>query len=543
MAKTTISKRKQQDKRVEDMNRLISNNLVLNNNSVINTPAGSSVPSRSSLSRPADAVGDYLTGSNMLEEVNVTPQSQPQAQAQGIIYDGNNPWQGAEVGPRLSPTELAALNTPDESGVTPAERQRTQAPVDKNNFASTYDFSGMVPNQQNAFDTVSNRAEAEMKFGRANNPSGTLPSGAGYNHYTPLGEDYEDYKTNFGTEFDITDPTKRQNLLDIFNPASPRNQTPERQAWLKEITANNPGILNNPEELARLATDNKPGPVHSLIKTSRDRGTIDKLDPLDVSVDIPQNFDLTEGKPGTPGIDIDQPGTGIDTRPEWMRYAPLAQGALALAKPPELEKLTASTVSTGLLDPKLVDEQTMRAGIDASVRGNVGALSNVTGGSGSAQRAALLAAGVSGAGVTSDAFLASNTANNQARMAADQYNIGTQTAVAGQNASAINAAESYNVGAQNAQDQEMFDTRLSMVQDTLDSAGKIGQENRWANINDRRAILAGENTLDQGFVQNPILPTSKDTFFGRTSGKQNRSAGGGTISVKLDKSGIKSSLL
>ena len=67
-------------------------------------------------------------------------------------------------------------------------------------------------------------------------------------------------------------------------------------------------------------------------------------------------------------------------------------------------------MSTGYLKPQLVDEMSMRAGIDQANRANTGALGSVTGGSASAQRAGLLGGGSNYMNAINNAFLQGNMA-------------------------------------------------------------------------------------------------------------------------------------
>ena len=200
--------------------------------------------------------------------------------------------------------------------------------------------------------------------------------------------------------------------------------------------------------------------------------------------------------PGNPGwVDEGQTDTGggesiPDPKPptpsttNWLRYAPIA-GALPglgmdlFGKKQKWENYDPVTMSSGLLNPQLVDEMTMRAGIDSANRGNIGALSNVTGGSGAAQRAGLLGAGTNYMDATNNAFMQTNQANNAARMGADQFNISNQADVAGKNMDALNQAEMYNNQGRNRINELNFNRKrdaMDSFQDIGNALGQIGTE-------------------------------------------------------------------
>jgi hypothetical protein len=146
------------------------------------------------------------------------------------------------------------------------------------------------------------------------------------------------------------------------------------------------------------------------------------------------NKQPTVEEPGTPPTNIKVPNL-------WPEAGMLSALPYAGLKPVLADP---TTMSTGYLKPQLVDEMSMRSGIDVANRANVGALANVTGGSAAAQRAGLMGAGSNYMDATGNAFLQANQANNQARMAADQFNIQNQTGVAGQNMGALNQFELEN---------------------------------------------------------------------------------------------------
>ena len=137
----------------------------------------------------------------------------------------------------------------------------------------------------------------------------------------------------------------------------------------------------------------------------------------------------------------EKPGTSLKVPNLWPE-AGLLSAAPYMGLRPELANPT--LMSTGYLKPQLTDEMAMRSGIDSANRANIGALTGATGGNSAALRAGLLGAGSNYMDATSNAFMQGNQANNQARMAADQFNIQNQTGVAGNNMGALNQFELEN---------------------------------------------------------------------------------------------------
>jgi len=202
------------------------------------------------------------------------------------------------------------------------------------------------------------------------------------------------------------------------NAAGQDIYTPWGADWMNALKVGNDKVLPPREDLQRIT---------SIIPTLQNIPLDDKLKP------IPPKVPTTE-TPGTPGLDVPVPNL-------WPE-AGLLQALPYLGLKPNLADPT--LMSTGYLKPQLVDEMSMRAGIDQANRANTGALGSVTGGSASAQRAGLLGNGANYMNAINNAFIQSNQANNQARMAADQFNIQNQTGVAGQNMGALNQFELEN---------------------------------------------------------------------------------------------------
>ena len=255
-------------------------------------------------------------------------------------------------------------------------------------------------------------------------------------------------------------------LLSNFDPNSElwQSYNPEEQSrryrLLGELQAKGYDT-SNPEEVMKLVTDEKIGPATSLMNYS----PYEQMTVEDILIDLPEP-EVSYTPEGTP-VDAKRPEKPTKNPPNLPNLWPelgLAGnlGAMAMLDP---TYMTPSTMSTGYLRPQTIDEQTMRGNIDAANRANVGALANVTGGSGAAQRAGLLGQGVNYMGATGNAFTQANQANNAARMQADQFNIGTQGNVASQNMAAINQANAMNTGIANQYDMQKADTFASAVGD------------------------------------------------------------------------------
>ena len=169
----------------------------------------------------------------------------------------------------------------------------------------------------------------------------------------------------------------------------------------------------------------------------------DKLKPGDPSLKLPPNdYGFAPMKNNAPNIG--NPGTPPTNMkvPNLWPEAGLLSAAPYMGLKPELANPT--LMSSGYLKPQLTDEMTMRSGIDSDNRANIGALTGATGGNSAALRAGLLGAGSNYMDATSNAFMQGNQANNQARMAADQFNIQNQTGVAGNNMGVLNQFELEN---------------------------------------------------------------------------------------------------
>ena len=191
---------------------------------------------------------------------------------------------------------------------------------------------------------------------------------------------------------------------------------------------------------------------------------LDLMQPRDTTLPVtPPDLSLV---PNPTTIEEDKTSTTEETRRrKWPNLWPEAGMGAAMIPLPKAPKVAPTTISAGLLNPQLVDEQTMRANIDASNRANTGALANVTGGSGAAQRAGLLGAGKNYMDATGGAFLQANDLNNRARMETDRANMQNQIGIADINRQSLDQAEYFNKQAQYNRDLLQHDTRLGAFQD------------------------------------------------------------------------------
>ena len=359
-----------------------------------------------------------------------------------------------------------------------------------------------------------------------------LGTGDNYRVMYPGNEDYDLYKKYLQDQFN-TDAGKDE-LLELFNPENPINQSGKRKEWLDEIRMKHPEFLNNPDELIRLASDEQPGPVHSLISYN------DELESINPLKGTEPSGELAEVNTRQPDETKERIQPAYDPRAEWMRFAPLASPLLTMGSP-ELNKFTPNTMTTGYLRPQQIDEQTLLNQANMANRAQIGSLSDVTGGSGSAQRAMMMGQGSNYMDNISNAFMQAAQFNKNAQQQADQFNIGTQGNVAARNMQTLNKADMYNTQAQNALNQEMYDTRLRAGQNALDSLGNIGQENMARNMYDKSALQTAGATGEEGFVQGmPNTGSRWNRFFG-TQPRQTKY--GGAINTSINKSGMKSNLL
>jgi len=173
--------------------------------------------------------------------------------------------------------------------------------------------------------------------------------------------------------------------------------------------------------------------------------------------------------------------------PKNLRYAPIAFDALAatglFGKAPKPTTYNPTTIQQpGTLQAPQVDEQTMRANIDSAYQNQIRGMSDATGGSGAALRAGLTGVGADYMSAVGQGFLGANTANNQARQQADQYNLGTQANVASQNAQMQNQAGMYNNQLQNQNNALNYDQRMSYLGKGAEGLGDVGYEARNADI-------------------------------------------------------------
>lgn len=173
--------------------------------------------------------------------------------------------------------------------------------------------------------------------------------------------------------------------------------------------------------------------------------------------------------------------------PKNLRYAPIAFDALAatglFGKAPTPQQYSPSLIQQqGYLAPQQADEQSMRNAIDASYGTGVNAMSEAAGGSGAALRAGLSGLNADYMSSIGKAYSGVNQANMGQKQAADQFNLGTQGQIAGQNAQMMNQAEMYNNQLMNQKNAQDWDTRMSYLGKGAEGLGDIGYEARNAEL-------------------------------------------------------------
>jgi hypothetical protein len=194
-----------------------------------------------------------------------------------------------------------------------------------------------------------------------------------------------------------------------------------------------------------------------------------------------------KGISGVPSEGIVKDKTTWYKDPKNLRYAPIAFDALAAAglfgKAPKPVQYNPTTITQqGYLSPQQMDEQSMRNTVDSAYGTGVNSLRDASGGSGALLRANL-------AGLNNDymsgigkAYSGVNAANMAQKQQADQYNLGTQTQIAGQNAQMINQGEMYNNQLTNQNRNLNWDTRMSYLGKGAEGLGDVGYETRNAEI-------------------------------------------------------------
>jgi len=173
--------------------------------------------------------------------------------------------------------------------------------------------------------------------------------------------------------------------------------------------------------------------------------------------------------------------------PKNLRYAPIAFDALAatglFGKSPKPEQYSPTLIKQqGNLTPSQVDEESMRAKIDAAYQNQIRGMTGASGGSGAALRSGLTGLGTDYMSAVGQGFLGADTANVDARMKADQYNLGTAGSVASQNAQMQNQSGLYNNQMINQNNALNYDTKMSYLGKGAEGLGDIGYEARNADI-------------------------------------------------------------
>jgi hypothetical protein len=205
---------------------------------------------------------------------------------------------------------------------------------------------------------------------------------------------------------------------------------------------------------------------------------------------------ITDGGPGHAG------GSGWDKQyqantgskigsflkdPKNLRYAPIAFDALAatglFGKSPKPEQYSPTLIKQqGSLTAPQINEEAMRAKIDAAYQNQIRGLAGASGGSGAALRGGLTGLSDDYMSAVGQGFLGADTANKQAKMQADQYNLGTAGNIASQNAQMMNQAGLYNNQMINQNNALNYDNRMSYLGKGAEGLGDIGYEARNAEI-------------------------------------------------------------
>lgn len=371
--------------------------------------------------------GSWLNSINPYQQVQTTPQ-------QGIPFRYNT-----EI-----PTQQPVVNSTPQN--TPTNYLNIQQIM-----------QNMSPEERRSF--TQNLAETKNPFGELTK-MGYTPGGKGVS-WQQSGAEPPFYG---GVNAEILNQVSNPNLMNQVFGGTKDNYTNEDLQRLQREIMNDPNASQyvvNPEQTdfgVDWMVGSSMGPDFTAQPMTRKEPTLSITNDLGLAPMSPK-----------------QPPTGGGTEEEdkikpprnppnlWPEAGALGQlGALSTLDP---QYMTPNTMSTGYLRPQMIDEQTMRGSIDAANRANVGALANVTGGSGAAQRASLLGQGVNYMGATGNAFTQANQANNAARMQADQFNIGTQGNVASQNMGALNQANAMNTGIANQFNMETADTLAGIAGD------------------------------------------------------------------------------
>lgn len=173
--------------------------------------------------------------------------------------------------------------------------------------------------------------------------------------------------------------------------------------------------------------------------------------------------------------------------PKNLRYAPIAFDALAatglFGKSPKPEQYSPTLIKQqGNLSAPQINEEAMRAKIDAAYQNQIRGMAGASGGSGAALRSGLTGLSDDYMSAVGQGFLGAETANNQAQMQADQYNLGTSQNVASQNAQMKNQAGLYNNQMINQNNALNYDNKMSYLGKGAEGLGDIGYEARNAEI-------------------------------------------------------------
>jgi len=230
------------------------------------------------------------------------------------------------------------------------------------------------------------------------------------------------------------------------------------------------------------------------------QSNMSKINSIGLDSSKPQSFGLEKDKlnakvaniaVGTPESKTNLGGTGnvggFLKDPKNLRYAPIAFDALAatglFGKSPKSEQYSPTLIKQqGNLSAPQVNEESMRAKIDAAYQNQIRGMAGASGGSGVALRSGLTGVGEDYMSAVGQGFLGAETANNQAKMQTDQYNLGAAQNVASQNAQMQNQAGLYNNQIINQNNALNYDNKMSYLGKGAEGLGDIGYEARNAEI-------------------------------------------------------------
>lgn len=221
-------------------------------------------------------------------------------------------------------------------------------------------------------------------------------------------------------------------------------------------------------------------------------GNMNLIDPIKPTLGIQNTLQLEKKltdkvKDNSNALAESNTSTGFLRDQKNLRYAPIAFDALAatglFGKSPKPETYSPTLIKQqGSLTAPRVNEEAMRAKIDAAYQNQIRGMAGASGGSGAALRSGLTGLSDDYMSAVGQGFLGAETANNQAQMQVDQYNLGTSQNVASQNAQMQNQAGLYNNQMINQNNALNYDNKMSYLGKGAEGLGDIGYEARNAEI-------------------------------------------------------------